>query len=186
MSTYQRSSVPIVVLSCRNEHSGLLLWLRQQTSKSFYAYVRSMQNVRDKGGPLEDKAGNIITQGLLMAEELNMHFSSVFTTDYTSSLPVQETKFNGTDGGMLGQLVVTPEVVANKINNIIKDIKTLGHLESWRKALEERGMWVSRPKTQFIDFSFEQNAQGNRTQVKILFLVRKLNGSLTSSIWGRA
>ena len=37
-------------------------------SKSFYAYVRSKQNVRDKVGPLEDNAGNIITQGFLMAE----------------------------------------------------------------------------------------------------------------------
>ena len=41
-------------------------------SKSFYAYVRSKQTVRDKVGPLEDNAGNIITQGFLMAEELNM------------------------------------------------------------------------------------------------------------------
>ena len=41
-------------------------------SKSFYAYVRSKQNVRDKVGPLEDNFGNIITQGFLMAEELNM------------------------------------------------------------------------------------------------------------------
>ena len=48
-------------------------------SKSFYAYVRSNQNVRDKVGPLEDNDGNIITQGFLLAEELNMHFSSVFT-----------------------------------------------------------------------------------------------------------
>ena len=40
-------------------------------SKSFYAYVRFKQNVRDKVGPLEDNAGNIITQGFLMAEELN-------------------------------------------------------------------------------------------------------------------
>ena len=46
-------------------------------SKSFYAYVRSKQNVRDKVGPLEDNFGNIVTQGFLMAEELNMHFSSV-------------------------------------------------------------------------------------------------------------
>ena len=30
-------------------------------SKSFYAYVRSKQNVRDKVGPLKDNAGNIIT-----------------------------------------------------------------------------------------------------------------------------
>ena len=44
-------------------------------SKSFYAYVRSKQNVRDKVGPLEDNAGNIIAQGCLMAEELNVHFS---------------------------------------------------------------------------------------------------------------
>ena len=28
-------------------------------SKSFYAYVRSKQNVKDKVGPLEDSAGNI-------------------------------------------------------------------------------------------------------------------------------
>ena len=47
-------------------------------SKGFYAYVRSKQNVRDKVGPLEDNAGDIITEGIVMAEELNMHFSSVF------------------------------------------------------------------------------------------------------------
>ena len=38
-------------------------------SKSFYAYVRSKQNVRDKVGPLEDNAGDIITEGNLVAEE---------------------------------------------------------------------------------------------------------------------
>ena len=69
-------------------------------------------------GPLENNAGNIITQGFLMAEELNMHFSSVFTREDTCSLPVPETKFNGSEGERLGQLVVTQEVVASKINNM--------------------------------------------------------------------
>ena len=32
-------------------------------SKSCYAYVRSKQNIQDKVGPLEDSAGNIISQG---------------------------------------------------------------------------------------------------------------------------
>ena len=41
-------------------------------SKNFYACVRSKQNVRDKVGPLEDNAGDIITEGFVMAEELNM------------------------------------------------------------------------------------------------------------------
>ncbi len=90
----------------------------QSDSKSFYAYVRSKQNVRDKVGPLEDNVGNIIAQGFLMAEELNLHFSSVFTREDTSSLPVPETKFNGPEWESLGQLVVTPEVVATKVNNI--------------------------------------------------------------------
>ncbi len=71
-------------------------------SKSFYAYVRSKQNVRDKVGPLEGNAGNIITQGFLMTEELNMHFSSVFTREDTCSLPVPETKFNESEGEMFG------------------------------------------------------------------------------------
>ena len=70
--------------------------------KSFYAYV-SKQNVRDRVGPLEDNAGDKITEGILMAEELNMHFSSVSTREDTSSLPVPETKFNGSEEERLGQ-----------------------------------------------------------------------------------
>ena len=50
-----------------------------------------------------------------MAEEFNMHFSSVFTREDTSSLPVPATKFKGSEGERLGQLVVTPEVVASKL-----------------------------------------------------------------------
>ena len=60
-----------------------------------------------------------------MAEKLNRHFSSVFTREDTSPLPVPETKFNGSEGDRLGQLVVTPEVVASKMNNM-KDNKSLG------------------------------------------------------------
>ena len=83
-------------------------------SKSLYAYVRSKQNVRDKIGPLEDNAGNIITQVFLMADELNRHFSSVFTREDTCSLPVPETKFKVSEGERLGLLVVTPKVVVSK------------------------------------------------------------------------
>ena len=88
-----------------------LAQIKKSDRKSVYAYVRSKQNVRYKVGPLEDNAGNIITQGVLMAEELNMHFSSVFTREDTSSIPVPETKFKGSEGESLGQLVITPEVV---------------------------------------------------------------------------
>ena len=43
-----------------------------------------------------------------------MHFSSVFTLEDTSC----RNKVRGIRGERLGQLVVTPEVVANTINNM--------------------------------------------------------------------
>ena len=87
-------------------------------SKSFYAYVRSKENVRDKVGPLEDNAGYIITERFLVAEELNKHFSSVFSRECIRALPTPVTKFNGPKSEMLGQLLITPEGVASKMSNM--------------------------------------------------------------------
>ena len=121
-------------------------------SKICYAYVRSKQNVRDEVGPLEDNAGNIITEGVLMAEELNMPFSSVFTREDTSSLPVPETKFNGTEGERLGQLVITPEVLANKINNM-NDNKSPGVDGIAPKILKETVEQISNPLAHVFNMS---------------------------------
>ena len=94
-------------------------------SKSFYAYVPSKQKVQDKVGPLEGSDGNIITEGFLMAENLNEYFSSVFTRDDINILPVHETKFERREYDYLGQLIVTPTMVAMKIRDI-KDNKSPG------------------------------------------------------------
>ena len=84
-------------------------------SKSFYVYVRSKQKVRDKVGSLENNSGNIISDGFQMAEVLNEYFSSVFTTEDFSSLPVPLIKFEGSKSEHLGQLFVTPEMIAKKL-----------------------------------------------------------------------
>ena len=68
-------------------------------SKSLY--VRSKQKVRDKVGPLKNNRGNIISDGFQMAEVLNEYFSSVFTTEDISSLPVAFTKFEGNKSELL-------------------------------------------------------------------------------------
>ena len=41
-------------------------------------------------------------------------------------------------------------------------------LQTWMRALEDRGMRISRPKTQFIDFKFGQGNGQGREPVKIL------------------
>ena len=65
----------------------------KNVNKNFYAYVRRKQNVKDKVGPLEDSARYIISQGFLMAEDLNGYFSSMFTSEDISSLPIPDATF---------------------------------------------------------------------------------------------
>ena len=60
-----------------------------------------------------------------MTEVLNEYFSSVFTTEDISSLPVPFTKLYGNQSEHLGQLFVTPEMIAKKIKKM-KDNKSPG------------------------------------------------------------
>ena len=88
-----------------------------------------------------------------MAEELNMRFSSVFTQEDTSSLPVPETKFKGSEGERL-QLLVTPEVVASKINNM-KENKSPGVDGISPKILKEIVEQISMPLAHVFNMSLQ-------------------------------
>ena len=50
-----------------------------------------------------------------MAESLNVYFSSVFTGDDISILPVLVTKFEGRESDYLGQIIVTPKMIINHL-----------------------------------------------------------------------
>ena len=84
-----------------------------------------------------------------------MHFSSVFTREDTSSLPVPETKFEGSEGERLGQLVVTPEVVANKINNM-KENKSPGVDGISPKILKETVQQICTPLAHVFNMSLQE------------------------------
>ena len=86
-----------------------------------------------------------------------MHFSSVFTREDTSSVPVPETKFNGLEGERLGQLVVTPEVVASKIINM-KENKSPGVDGISHKILKEIVEQIStgRPLAHVFNMSLQE------------------------------
>ena len=81
-----------------------------------------------------------------------MHFSSVFTRENTSSLPVTETKFNGSEGEKLGQLIVTPEVVASKINKM-KENKSPGISPKILKEIVEQ---ISMPLAHVFNMSLQE------------------------------
>ena len=89
-----------------------------------------------------------------MADELNLHFSSVSTKEDTSALPVPETKFNGPEGERLGQLIVTTEVVATKINNM-KENKSPGVDGISPKILKETVEQLSTPLAHVFNMSLK-------------------------------
>ena len=60
-----------------------------------------------------------------MVEDLNGFFSSVFTREDIGPLPVPDPKFQEAKLDYLGQLIVTPEMVAKKIK-AMKDNKSPG------------------------------------------------------------
>ena len=87
--------------------------------------MSGVNKMYDKVGPLEDSAGNIISQGFSMAEDLNGYFSSVLIL-------------------VLGQLIVTPEMVAKKIK-AVKDNRSPGVDGIPSKILMETVQQISIP-----------------------------------------
>ena len=86
-----------------------------------------------------------------------MHFRTVFTRKDTRSLglPVPDTKFNGPDGERLWQLVVTPEVVASKINNV-KENKSPGVDGISPKILKETVEQISTQLAHVFNMSLRE------------------------------
>ena len=126
-------------------------------NKSFYSYIRSSsyKKVQDKVGPLEGSDGNIITEGFLMAENLNEYISSVFARENISTLPVLETTFEGRECDYLGQLTVTPKIVAMKIRDM-KNNKSPGVDGIPPKLLLEIVEQISIPLATVFNLSLDE------------------------------
>ena len=63
----------------------------KRDSKSFFSYARSKLRTKEQIGPLRDMTGNLIDEPKLMAMLLNEFFSSVFTTEGQTNIPIRRT-----------------------------------------------------------------------------------------------
>ena len=89
-----------------------------------------------------------------MAQVLNEYFSSVFTTEDISSLPVPFIKFEGNKSEHLGQLFVTPEMIAQKIKKM-RDNKSPG-VDGIVPKLLESVEQISTPLAKLFNLSLEE------------------------------
>ena len=117
--------------------------------------IYGKQKVRDKVRPLENNSGNIISDGFQMAEVLKEYFSSVFTTEDISSLPVPFIKFEGIKSEHLEQLFVTPEMIAKKMKKL-KDNKSPGVDGIPPKLLKEIVEQICTPLAKLFNLSQEE------------------------------
>ena len=90
-----------------------------------------------------------------MAEVLNEYLSSVFTTEDISSLTVQFIQFEGNKSEHLGQLFVTPKMIAKKIKKM-KDNKSPGVDGIPPKLLKEIVEQISTPLAEVFNLSLEE------------------------------
>ena len=59
-------------------------------ARKFAAYIKSKTKTVTSIGPLKNRDGNLVTEDLDMAEQLNKFFASVFTQEETDTVPELE------------------------------------------------------------------------------------------------
>ena len=112
-----------------------------------------------------------------MADVLNEYFSSVFTKEDTSSLPVPFTKFEGNKSEHLGQLFVNPEMIEKKIKKM-KDNKSPGVDGIPQKLLKEIVEQISTPLAKVLNLSLDEGivpSEWKEANITPLFKKRSRN-----------
>ena len=83
-------------------------------TKAFWNYVQSKTKTRNAVGSLISETGDIVTDGLRKAQMLNNFFTSVFTKEDVTNIPIFESRSNGV---MLENFEITEEIVVKHIKN---------------------------------------------------------------------
>ena len=105
-----------LVTKAKKEFEKKLAADAKKNPKAFYSYISNRSKVQSKVGPLKDPDGNVQTDDSAQAKILNDKFSTAFTRENTSSLPIPEQLFDPADGPPLSSVVITEKVVSDKIN----------------------------------------------------------------------
>lgn len=127
----------------------------KQDCKSFYAYVRSKQRCKDKVGPLKDDLGNVINSDKVTADILNKYFSTVFTKEDKTTIPVAAQIFVGDVAAEgLTNIEITDELVFKKLQDLNVN-KSPGVDDLHPKLLYELRTELSRPLAQLFQLSLE-------------------------------
>ena len=148
-----RESVRAIKIAKRDFENKLASSIKKDT-KSFYSYVRSKQKSKVMVGPLKDSNGSINMGDEKAANVLNGYFSSVFTVEDTTNIPVPKLRLdlNQTE---LRSINISEEMVSKKLVELNTN-KSPGSDNIHPKLLYELRNELSKPLTTLFKLSLEK------------------------------
>ena len=117
-----------------------LAYSQNGNSRQFANYIKSKTKAKISIGPLKDKNGKMISEEKEIANELNAFFSSVFTEEVLSNMPVKEVESNSS----LSDIHITKKKIIEKIKNL-KQNSAPGPDEIGTKLLKTASQEIAKP-----------------------------------------
>ena len=125
--------------------------------KSFFAYVRSKTKSKVKVGPLKDTQGHDTSENSCMTEIFNDQFSSVFTSEDLTNIPVPTTIYQGTTDDKLTAVEIKLEDVLKRLSTLRED-KSAGSDDMSPRLLKNISMEIAHPLTVIFNLSLQEGS----------------------------
>ena len=123
--------------------------------KSFFAYARCRAKTKIRVGPLVSPDGKEIKDLKQVAEKFNDQFSSVFTAENVTDIPVPTNIFTGNDGDRLRDIIFTEEEVLKRLLRLWED-KSPGVDEMSSRLLKAVCHEITVPVTLLFNLSMSE------------------------------
>ena len=113
-----RNDITASIRKAKEEFEWKLAEKIKTDTKSFYSYVKSKSKTKPCIGPLKNSMGKTVDDEVEMGEILNKHFSSVFTVEDLTNLPVASSVSLGGKNCLISDIDITEDKIRAAIKKM--------------------------------------------------------------------